>query len=193
MSKTHVPIDVQAVTVAVRALLIAIGEDPDRDGLSETPTRVARSYAELLRGYLEDPADHLKQQFEVGHDDLVIVRDIPFSSLCEHHLLPFIGTTHIAYIPGAHGRVCGLSKLARMVDGYSRRLQVQERLTVEIADAVMDRLDAAGVLVVMEAEHMCMSIRGTMKPGSSTTTSTARGSLKTDPALRAEALTMLGR
>jgi GTP cyclohydrolase I len=193
MSKTHVPIDVQAVAVAVRALLIAIGEDPDRDGLSETPTRVARSYAELLRGYLEDPADHLKQQFEVGHDDLVIVRDIPFSSLCEHHLLPFIGTTHIAYIPGAHGRVCGLSKLARMVDGYSRRLQVQERLTVEIADAVMDRLDAAGVLVVMEAEHMCMSIRGTMKPGSSTTTSTARGSLKTSPTLRAEALTMLGR
>ena len=193
MSKTHASVDVQAAAVAVRDLLIAVGENPDRDGLSETPARVAHSYAELLRGYLEDPADHLSQQFDVGHDDLVIVRDIPFSSLCEHHLLPFIGTAHIEYVPGAHGRVCGLSKLARVVDGYSRRLQVQERLTVEIADAVMDRLDATGVLVVMEAEHMCMSIRGTMKPGSSTTTSAARGTLKTNPTLRVKALTLLGR
>lgn len=193
MSKTHASVDVQAAAAAVHALLIAIGENPDRDGLSETPARVARSYVELLQGYLEDPADHLKQQFDVGHDDLVIVREIPFSSLCEHHLLPFIGTAHIAYIPGAHGRVCGLSKLARMVDGYSSRLQVQERLTVEIADAVMDGLDATGVLVIMEAEHMCMAIRGVMKSGSSTTTSVARGTLKTDPTLRAEALTLLGR
>ncbi|MEK7292123.1 MAG: GTP cyclohydrolase I FolE [Actinomycetota bacterium] len=193
MSQTHEPMDTQAVAAAVRALLIAIGEDPNRDGLSETPARVARSYEELLRGNLEDPADHLKQQFDVGHDDLVIVREIPFSSLCEHHLLPFIGTAHIAYVPGAHGRVCGLSKLARMVDGYSSRLQVQERLTVEIADAVMDGLDATGVLVIMEAEHMCMSIRGVMKTGSSTTTSVSRGTLKTDPDLRVEAMTLLGR
>lgn len=193
MSKAHAPVDVQAAAAAVRDLLIAIGENPDRDGLNETPTRVARSYVELLRGYLEDPADHLDRQFEVGHEDLVIVRAIPFSSLCEHHLLPFVGTAHIAYIPGAHGRVCGLSKLARMVDGFSFRLQVQERLTIEIADAVMDRLDATGALVVMEAEHMCMSIRGVMKTGSSTATSVARGTLKTNSALRAEAMALLGR
>jgi GTP cyclohydrolase I len=193
MPQTQASVDLDQAAAAVRSLLAAIGEDPDRDGLLETPGRVARSYAELLRGYGEDPGDHLEQQFEADHDEMVIVRDIAFSSMCEHHLLPFIGTAHIAYIPGDHGRVCGLSKLARVVDGYSRRLQLQERLTVEIADTIMKRLDAAGVLVVMEAEHMCMSIRGALKPGSSTTTSAVRGNLKTDAKARAEALTLLGR
>lgn len=193
MSKDHAPVDLGKAALAIRLLLEAIGEDPDRDGLAETPARVARSYAQLLHGYSEDPGDHLDRQFEVDHDEMVMVRNIAFSSMCEHHLLPFIGTAHIAYIPGEHGRVCGLSKLARVVDGYSRRLQVQERLTVQIADAIMLRLDPAGVLVVMEAEHMCMSIRGAMKPGSSTTTSAVRGVLKTQPETRAEALTLLGR
>jgi len=183
----------EGVSAAIRSLLTAIGEDPDREGLSDTPARVARSYVELLRGYDEDPGDHLARQFEEDHDEMVIVRDIPFSSFCEHHLLPFIGTAHIAYIPGADGRVCGVSKLARAVDGYARRLQVQERLTVQIADVVMDRLHASGVLVVMEAEHLCMSIRGAMKAGSSTTTSAVRGTLKTNSTTRAEALTLLGR
>ena len=193
MSAIRASVDLEKAAAAVRALLAAIGEDPDRDGLLDTPTRVARSYAELLSGYAEDPGEHLARQFEVDHDEMVIVRNIAFSSMCEHHLLPFIGAAHIAYIPGAHGRVCGLSKLARVVDGYSRRLQVQERLTVEIADAIMQRLEASGVLVVMEAEHMCMSIRGAMKPGSSTTTSAVRGILKSNSATRAEALTLLGR
>jgi len=193
MAMTHVSVDLDQVAAAIRSLLGAIGEDPERAGLLDTPERVARSYAELLRGYGEDPGDHLDQQFEADHDEMVIVRDIAFSSMCEHHLLPFIGIAHIAYIPGDHGRVCGLSKLARVVDGYSSRLQVQERLTVEIADTIMKRLDAAGVLVVLEAEHMCMSIRGALKPGSSTTTSCVRGNLKTDAKARAEALTLLGR
>ena len=193
MPAIRASVDLEKAAAAVRALLAAIGEDPDRDGLLETPTRVARSYAELLSGYAEDPGEHLERQFEVDHDEMVIVRNIAFSSMCEHHLLPFIGAAHIAYIPGAHGRVCGLSKLARVVDGYSRRLQVQERLTVEIADAIMQRLEASGVLVVMEAEHMCMSIRGAMKPGSSTTTSAVRGILKSNSATRAEALTLLNR
>lgn len=193
MSTPRANVDLDRAAAAVRELLAAIGEDPDRGGLIDTPGRVARSYAELLGGYAEDPGEHLERQFEVDHDEMVIVRNIAFSSMCEHHLLPFIGTAHIAYIPGAHGRVCGLSKLARVVDGYSRRLQVQERLTVEIADTIMQRLEASGVLVVMEAEHMCMSIRGAMKPGSSTTTSAVRGILKTQPETRAEALTLLGR
>ena len=193
MQPNGADVDLDKAAAAVRLLLVAIGEDPDRDGLVETPARLARSYAELLSGYGEDPGEHLERQFEVDHDEMVIVRNIAFSSMCEHHLLPFIGTAHIAYIPGPHGRVCGLSKLARVVDGYSRRLQVQERLTVEIADAIMLGLDASGVLVVMEAEHMCMSIRGAMKPGSSTTTSAVRGILKTKPETRSEALTLLGR
>ena len=193
MPAIRASVDLEKAAAAVRALLAAIGEDPERDGLLDTPTRVARSYAELLSGYAEDPGEHLARQFEVDHDEMVIVRNIAFSSMCEHHLLPFIGAAHIAYIPGAHGRVCGLSKLARVVDGYSRRLQVQERLTVEIADAIMQRLEASGVLVVMEAEHMCMSIRGAMKPGSSTTTSAVRGILKSNSATRAEALTLLNR
>ena len=192
MSESRMNVDLDAASSAIRALLAALGEDPQREGLVDTPARVARSYGELLRGYGEDPGDHLARQFEVDHDEMVIVKDVAFSSLCEHHLLPFIGTAHVAYIPGIDGRVCGLSKLARVIDGYSRRLQVQERLTVQIADAIMDRLHASGVLVVMTAEHLCMTIRGARKPGSMTTTSAVRGTLKSNPTTRAEALTLLG-
>lgn len=177
--------------MAVRELLAAVGEDPDRNGLQETPDRVARAYATLLSGYAEDPGVHLERQFEVDHDEMVIVRDIPFSSLCEHHLLPFVGVAHVAYLPGPHGKVCGLSKLARVVDGFARRLQVQERLTMEVADTVMKRLDASGVMVVMEAEHLCMTVRGVNKPGAMTTTSAVRGLLKTSASTRAEALELI--
>ncbi|MGZ0229827.1 MAG: GTP cyclohydrolase I FolE [Acidimicrobiales bacterium] len=184
-------IDVARIEAAVREILAALGEDLNRDGLVDTPTRVARSYLEILGGYDEDPKRHLDRQFDAEHDELVIVRDIAFYSLCEHHMLPFIGHAHIAYIPNASGRVCGLSKLARVVDGYARRLQVQERLTVQIADAIMDRLQAAGVLVVMEAEHLCMTMRGVSRPGTSTTTSAVRGLLKDNPVTRAEALGLI--
>lgn len=183
-------LDLERAEAAVRELLIALGEDPERDGLLETPKRVARSYLDLLSGYGEDPGDHLERQFTIDHEEMVIVKDIPFSSLCEHHMLPFLGAAHVAYLPGATGKVCGLSKIARLVDGYARRLQVQERLTGQIADALMERLDAGGALVVLEAEHLCMTIRGTMKPGSSTTTSAVRGLLN-EPASRAEALSLI--
>jgi GTP cyclohydrolase I len=176
---------------AVRTILTAVGEDPERDGLLDTPARVARSYGELLSGYREDPAEHLDRQFAVDHEEMVLVRDIPFSSLCEHHMLPFIGKAHVAYLPNDEGKVCGLSKLARVVDGYARRLQVQERLTGQVADAITDRLQAAGVLVVIEAEHLCMTVRGVQKPGAITTTSAVRGLLKHNPATRAEALGLL--
>lgn len=176
---------------AVRDILDSVGEDPDRDGLLETPGRVARAYGELLVGYSQDPAEHLDKQFEVDHDEMVIVKDIPFSSMCEHHMLPFIGRAHLAYLPGPGGKVCGLSKLARVVDGYARRLQVQERLTGQVADAIGGRLKAAGVLVVIEAEHLCMSMRGVQKPGSMTTTSAVRGLLKDNPVTRAEALGLI--
>ena len=182
--------DLERAAAAVRELLIAVGEDPERDGLLETPERVARSYLELLAGYREDPGAHLERQFTIAHEEMVIVKDIPFSSMCEHHLLPFIGTAHVAYMPGTSGTVCGLSKIARLVDGYSRRLQVQERLTGQIADALMERLDASGALVVIEAEHLCMTIRGTMKPGAVTTTSAVRGQLN-ESASRAEALSLI--
>jgi GTP cyclohydrolase IA len=186
------PFDIERATAAVRELLAAIGEDPNREGLLETPGRVARSYAELLSGYREDPGHHLEKQFTVDHEEMVIVKDIPFSSMCEHHMLPFMGQAHVAYLPGPNGKVTGLSKFARLVDGYARRLQVQERLTGQIADAMIGRLNARGALVVMEAEHLCMTIRGAMKPGAITTTSAVRGSL-TDPTTRGEALTLLGR
>ncbi len=183
--------DEARIEAAVREILAAVGEDPNRDGLLDTPARVARSFGELLSGYQMDPADYLDRQFEVDHDEMVIVRDIPFSSLCEHHMLPFIGRAHVAYVPGADGKVCGLSKLARVVDGYAKRLQVQERLTVEVADAMMSRLEARGVLVTIEAEHLCMTMRGVQKPGAMTTTSAVRGLLKTNPASRAEALGLI--
>jgi GTP cyclohydrolase I len=182
--------DLSRAEAAVRELLLAVGEDPDRDGLLETPGRVARSYLELLGGYSEDPGVHLERQFTIEHEEMVIVRDIPFSSMCEHHLLPFMGRAHVAYLPGSNGNVCGLSKIARLVDGFARRLQVQERLTGQIADELMSRLDASGALVVMEAEHLCMTIRGAMKPGSVTTTSAVRGSFSEQPT-RAEALSLI--
>lgn len=187
----HLGVDRPRAEAAIRELLIAIGEDPERDGLLETPARVARAYDEILRGYHEDPAVHLDKQFEVEHEEMVIVRDIPFSSMCEHHMLPFIGNAHVAYIPGKGGRVCGLSKLARVVDGYARRLQVQERLTMQVADAIVTRLNAAGVMVVMEAEHLCMTVRGVNKPGAMTTTSAVRGILKEYASTRAEALELI--
>jgi len=187
------PVDNERAERAIRELLIAVGEDPDREGLLETPARVARAYSELLAGYAEDPGDHLERQFEVDHDEMVIVKDIPFSSLCEHHLLPFIGRAHVCYIPGASGRVCGLSKLARLVAGYAHRLQVQERLTVQIADDLMSRLNASGAMVVVTAEHLCMTVRGVRVPGSVTTTSAVRGLFKQQASTRAEALTLLGR
>lgn len=183
--------DLSRIEAAVREILAAIGEDPDRDGLVDTPRRVAKAYGELLGGYFEDPLAHLDRQFEVDHDELVIVKDIPFSSLCEHHMLPFIGKAHIGYIPSESGKVCGLSKLARLVDGYAHRLQVQERLTVQVADALMHRLGATGVVVVIEAEHLCMTMRGVLKPGAITTTSAVRGLLKDNPTTRAEALGLI--
>lgn len=184
-------IDYARIEKAVKEILIAVGEDPDRDGLLDTPSRVAKAYAEILSGYSQDPRDHLDKQFEVDHDEMVLVKDIPFASTCEHHMLPFIGRAHIAYIPGPDGKVCGLSKLARLVDGYARRLQVQERLNGEVADALMDRLGACGAMVVIEAEHLCMTVRGVRKPGSSTTTSAVRGVMKDSPATRAEALSLI--
>ncbi|MFW2380491.1 MAG: GTP cyclohydrolase I FolE [Acidimicrobiales bacterium] len=184
-------VDVDRIQSAVREILIAVGEDPDRDGLKDTPARVARAYDEILGGYQSDPTDHLERQFEVDHSEMVIVKDIPFASLCEHHMLPFIGKAHVAYIPGPGGKVCGLSKLARLVDGFARRLQVQERLNRQIADALIDRLEAEGAIVVIEAEHLCMSMRGVRKPGAMTTTSAVRGSVMDNAASRAEALSLI--
>jgi GTP cyclohydrolase I len=193
MDEARSHFDHDRAEAAIREFLHAIGEDPERDGLNETPARVARSFRELLVGYDEDPGAHLDRQFEVDHDEMVMVRDIPFSSLCEHHLLPFIGKAHVVYVPGDSGRVCGLSKLARLVDGYAKRLQVQERMTVQIADELMKRLGASGALVVIEAEHLCMTVRGVGKPGALTTTSAVRGMLKDQATTRAEALTLLSR
>lgn len=175
---------------AVRDLLIAIGEDPERDGLRETPARMARAYEEIFSGMWEDPGAHLEKVFDVGHEEMVLVRDIPMYSVCEHHLLPFHGHAHVAYLPGEQGRVTGLSKIARLVEGYARRPQVQERLTAQVADALVQRLGARGVLVVVEAEHLCMSMRGVNRPGASTLTSAVRGLLR-DSATRAEAMSLL--
>ena len=181
-------VDVDRVRAAVSELLIAIGEDPKRDGLVATPKRVAAMYEELFSGLHDDPARHLKVTFSAEHDEMVMVRDIPFASLCEHHLVPFLGRAHLAYIPAEDGRITGLSKLARLVDGYARRLQVQERMTTEIADAIDEALTPRGVLVVIEAEHLCMSMRGVKKPGTLTVTSAVRGLFRTDAATRAEAM-----
>ncbi|MGP4054528.1 GTP cyclohydrolase I FolE [Mycobacterium sp. 4D054] len=178
---------------AVRELLIAIGEDPDREGLRDTPARVARAYQEIFAGLYVDPDEVLKTMFDEQHDELVLVKDIPMYSTCEHHLVSFHGVAHVGYIPGEDGRVTGLSKLARVVDLYAKRPQVQERLTVQIADALMRRLDPRGVIVVVEAEHLCMAMRGIRKPGAVTTTSAVRGQFKTDKASRAEALELILR
>jgi GTP cyclohydrolase I len=185
-------IDRERIARAVREILEAVGDDPDRDGLLRTPARVAEMYAEVLSGLHEDPAAHLSVTFEANHDEMVMVKDIPLYSLCEHHLVPFHGHAHVAYIPGRDGRITGLSKLARLVDGFARRPQVQERLTTQVADALVDALEPRGVLVVIEAEHLCMGMRGVRKPGSITVTSAVRGIFKENAATRAEAMGLIG-
>lgn len=182
--------DLPRIEAAVREILVAVGEDPDREGLRETPARVARAYAETFAGLHQDPAELLATTFDIDHDELVIVRDIALYSTCEHHLVPFHGVAHVGYVPGHSGQVTGLSKLARLVDVYARRPQVQERLTSQIADALVEHLDVAGVIVVVEAEHLCMSMRGVRKPGARTLTSAVRGQLR-NPATRAEAMSLL--
>lgn len=178
---------------AVRELLIAVGEDPDRPGLLDTPARVARSYREIFAGLYTDPDTALNTTFDEGHQELVLVRDIPMFSTCEHHLVSFHGVAHVGYIPGKSGKVTGLSKLARVVDMYAKRPQVQERLTSQIADALMRKLDPRGAIVVIEAEHLCMAMRGIRKPGASTTTSAVRGLLQSSAASRSEALDLILR
>jgi GTP cyclohydrolase IA len=185
------PIDLLRIEKAVREILEAIGEDPDRDGLERTPSRVARMYAEIFRGLHQDPASNLTVTFEADHDEMVLVRDIPLYGTCEHHLVPFAGRAHVAYIPGSDGRITGLSKIARLVEGFARRPQVQERLTTQIADALVDVLRPDGVLVMIEAEHLCMSMRGVKKPGALTVTSAVRGLFKTNAATRAEAMSLI--
>lgn len=182
--------DAPAVEAAIRALLIAVGENPDRDGLKDTPARVARSYQEIFSGLHMQAEDVLTTTFDLGHEEMIIVRDIEMYSTCEHHLVPFHGRAHIGYIPGPNGRITGLSKLARLVDLYARRPQVQERLTSQIADALVRILEPRGAIVVVEAEHLCMSMRGIRKPGSKTLTSAVRGSLL-EPATRAEAMSLI--
>lgn len=191
--ETGRPFDQDRAEAAVRELLIAVGEDPDRPGLADTPGQVARAYREMFAGLFTDPAEVLNTTFDEGHQELVLVRDIPMYSTCEHHLVAFHGVAHVGYIPGQHGRVTGLSKLARLVDLYAKRPQVQERLTSQIADAVMAKLDPRGAIVVIEAEHLCMAMRGIRKPGASTTTSAVRGTLQSNASTRAEALDLILR
>ncbi len=185
-------VDLPRIEAAVREILLAIGEDPGRDGLLDTPRRVAKMYAEVFAGLQESPDDHLQVVFEAHHDEMVMVRDIALTSMCEHHLVPFIGKAHVAYIPNSDGRVTGLSKLARLVDGYAKRPQVQERLTTQIADEIERTLQPRGVLVVIEAEHLCMSMRGVRKPGASTVTSSVRGLFRVNASTRAEAMRFIG-
>ena len=182
------PVDLDRIEAAVAEILVALGEDPSRDGLQETPARVARMYAEVCSGLHEDPADYLVRTFDLEHDEMVMVRDIPVYSLCEHHLLPFFGVAHVAYIPQKGGMITGLSKLARLVDGFSRRLQIQERLTSQGAGAIQHTLEPQGTLVVIEAEHMCMSMRGVQKPGAVTVTSAIHGVFRDEVSTRLEAM-----
>jgi GTP cyclohydrolase IA len=187
-------VDQERAAAAVRELLLAVGEDPDRPGLQDTPARVARAYAETFAGLWQDPYDVLATTFDEDHDELVLVKDIPMYSTCEHHLVPFHGAAHVGYIPGEDGRVTGLSKLARLVEVYARRPQVQERMTSQIADALNEVLKPRGVLVVIEAEHLCMAMRGIRKPGSTTVTSAVRGIFRDSAATRSEAMSLvLGR
>lgn len=188
-AKPHV-VDQPRAEAAVRELLIAIGEDPDREGLVETPARVARAYGEFFAGLALDPAEVLAKTFQIEHDEMILVRDIEVYSMCEHHLVPFHGVAHVGYIPAKDGRVTGLSKLARLVEMYARRPQVQERLTTQVADSLVTHLGAQGVIVIVECEHLCMSMRGIRKPGSRTITSAVRGQLR-DAATRAEAMALL--
>jgi GTP cyclohydrolase IA len=187
------PVDLPRIEEAVREILMAIGEDPDRDGLRETPARVARAYAEQFSGLAQRPEDVLGTVFDADHDELILVRDIELYSTCEHHLVPFFGRAHVAYIPNEKGQITGLSKLARLVDLFARRPQVQERMTSQIADALTAVLEPRGVIVVIEAEHLCMSMRGVRKPGAITTTSAVRGQFKSNGASRAEALELILR
>ena len=184
------PFDPGRVEAAVRELLIGIGEDPEREGLANTPARVARAYAEIFAGLSSRPEEVLTTTFELGHDELVLVKDIEVYSVCEHHLLPFHGVAHVGYIPGADGRITGLSKIARLVEVFARRPQVQERMTTQIADALVRILRPGGAIVVVEAEHLCMSMRGVRKPGARTTTSAVRGQLR-NPATRSEAMSLI--
>ena len=185
------PVDLERIAAAVSEILEAMGEDPTRDGLHDTPQRVARMYAEVCGGLHQDPREHLVTQFEAGHQEMVIVKDIPIYSLCEHHLVPFYGVAHLGYIPNEQGRITGLSKLARLVDGYARRPQVQVRLTSQCSDAIDDVLDPNGAIVVIEAEHLCMAMRGIRKPGATTITSAVRGIFRDDVATRMEAMRFL--
>jgi len=184
-------VDLGRIERAVREILLALGEDPDREGLRRTPARVAQAYAEMFAGLRVDPASVLTTAFEENHEELVLVRDISLTSLCEHHLLPFHGVAHIGYIPGEHGRITGLSKLARLVEVYARRPQVQERLTSQVADTLMERLEPRGAIVVVDCEHMCMSMRGIRKPGARTITSAVRGIFQTDAKSRSEAMSLI--
>src|SRR5262245_59222558 len=177
------------IEAAVREILLAVGEDPDREGLRETPARVARMYAELFSGLRDDPGVHLRKCFTQKYDEIVLVKDIDFHSVCEHHLMPFIGKAHIAYLP--NGKIVGLSKLARVVEGMSRRPQVQERMTEDTADLIMAELDPKGVAVVLEASHSCMTIRGIRKPGSLCTTSAMRGTFRTNESTRVELMSLI--
>ena len=181
-------VDQPRVQKLIRELLEAIGEDPNREGLVETPRRVAEMYVELFEGLEADPGEHLRTNFEAGHDEMVMVRDIPFTTLCEHHMVPFTGLAHVAYLPGAEGKVVGLSKMARLVEGFARRLQVQERMTTQIIDAMEREMKPRGSIVVLEADHFCMSMRGVKKAGATTVTSAVRGVFRDDAAYRAEAL-----
>ena len=185
-------IDKPRIEAAFREILLAIGEDVDREGLKDTPSRVARMYEEIFGGLHVDPSEHLLKQFSAEHhDEMVLIKDIPVYSMCEHHFMPFYGVAHVAYIPKKDGAITGLSKIARTVEGYAKRPQVQERLVTEIADAIMDRLNPQGVLVVIEAEHMCMTMRGVKKPGSKTITSAVRGVFKSNPTTRSEAFALI--
>ncbi|MBK5211472.1 MAG: GTP cyclohydrolase I FolE [Coriobacteriia bacterium] len=184
--------DKAKIEEGVRLILEGIGEDTAREGLLDTPKRVANMYEEICAGLEQDPAEYFNVLFNEDHQDMVLVRDIPLYSMCEHHLAPFFGVAHIAYIPGPSGEICGLSKLARVVDAYARRPQIQERLTSQIAECIVENLHPLGMLVVIEAEHLCMSMRGVRKPGTKTVTSAVRGSFQTDSRTRAEAMALIG-
>jgi GTP cyclohydrolase I len=184
-------LDEAKIKRAVMDIIKAIGEDPGREGLRDTPTRVAEMYAELFAGIAKDPRDDLDVGFEMGHREMVVLKDIPFYSMCEHHLLPFYGVAHVGYIPNAEGRIVGISKLARVVETIARRPQVQERMTTEIADAIVDGIKADGVAVVVQAEHLCMIMRGIKKPGSNVITSAIRGAFRRRPASRAEFFSLI--
>ena len=184
------PFDHDRVAAAVREMLIGIGENPDRDGLRDTPERVAKAYADLFAGLHQQPSEVLSTTFDLGHDEMVLVKDIEVWSMCEHHLLPFTGLAHVGYIPNVDGQITGLSKLARLVDVYAKRPQVQERLTTQIAEELVQTLEPRGVIVVLECEHQCMTMRGVRKPGSKTITSAVRGGMR-DPVTRAEAMSLI--